>query len=222
MEEIDLRELFEYFKGKILWILAAIILAIGVGNVFTVLTRVPMYNSNTTIVLVSENNGTTYNTTEQQLNKNLVSTYAEIIKSRKVINKVIENLGLDYSYNALKNNISVEAVTNTEIIRIIVSDSDPQVSAEISNEIADVFMEEVQKIYKLNNVSVIDKAEVNKTPYNINFIKDNLIYILVALVLSCGIIFVIYYFDTSIKTSEEIENKLGLVVVGIVPKVEKG
>lgn len=222
MEEIDLRELFEYFKGKILWILAAIILAIGVGNVFTVLTRVPMYNSNTTIVLVSENNGTTYNTTEQQLNKNLVSTYAEIIKSRKVINKVIENLGLDYSYNALKNNISVEAVTNTEIIRIIVSDSDPQVSAEISNEIADVFMEEVQKIYKLNNVSVIDKAEVNKTPYNINLIKDNLIYILVALVLSCGIIFVIYYFDTSIKTSEEIENKLGLVVVGIVPKVEKG
>ena len=222
MEEIDLRELFEYFKGKILWILAAIILAIGVGNVFTVLTRVPMYNSNTTIVLVSENNGTTYNTTEQQLNKNLVSTYAEIIKSRKVLNKVIENLGLDYSYNALKNNISVEAVTNTEIIRIIVSDSDPQVSAEISNEIADVFMEEVQKIYKLNNVSVIDKAEVNKTPYNINFIKDNLIYVLVALVLSCGIIFVIYYFDTSIKTSEEIENKLGLVVVGIVPKVEKG
>ena len=222
MEEIDLRELFEYFKGKIFWIIAAIVLAVGIGNIVTIFTRVPMYNSNTTIVLVSENNGTTYNTTEQQLNKNLVSTYAEIIKSRKVLNKVIENLGLDYSYNALKNNISVEAVTNTEIIRIIVSDSDPQVSAEISNEIADVFMEEVQKIYKLNNVSVIDKAEVNKTPYNINFIKDNLIYILVALVLSCGIIFVIYYFDTSIKTSEEIENKLVLVVVGIVPKVEKG
>ena len=220
MEEIDLRELFEYFKGKILWIIAAIILAIGVGNVFTVLTRVPMYNSNTTIVLVSENS-TTYNTTEQQLNKNLVSTYAEIIKSRKVLNKVIDNLGLDYSYAALKSNISVEAVTNTEIIRVIVSDSNPQVSAEISNEIAEVFMAEVQKIYKLNNVSVIDEAEVNKTPYNINYVKDNLIYILVALVVSCGIIFIIYYFDTSIKTSEEIENKLGLTVVGIVPKVEK-
>lgn len=221
MEEIDLRELFEYFRGKILWIIAAIILAIGVGNVFTVLTRVPMYNSNTTIVLVSENNTSTYNTTEQQLNKNLVSTYAEIIKSRKVLNKVIDNLGLDYSYNKLKNNINVEAVTNTEIIKVIVSDSDPQVAAEISNEIAEVFMSEVQKIYKLNNVSIIDEAEVNKAPYNVNYIKDNLIYIMVALVLSCGIIFIIYYFDTSIKTSEEIENKLGLTVVGIVPKVEK-
>lgn len=221
MEEIDLRELFEYFRGKILWIIAAIILAIGVGNVFTVLTRVPMYNSNTTIVLVSENNSTTYNTTEQQLNKNLVSTYAEIIKSRKVLNKVIDNLGLDYSYNRLKNNINVEAITNTEIIKVIVSDSDPQVAAEISNEIAEVFMSEVQKIYKLNNVSIIDEAEVNKAPYNVNYVKDNLIYIMVALVLSCGVIFIIYYFDTSIKTSEEIENKLGLTVVGIVPKVEK-
>ncbi len=221
MEEIDLRELFEYFRGKILWIIAAIILAIGVGNVFTVLTRVPMYNSNTTIVLVSENNSTTYNTTEQQLNKNLVSTYAEIIKSRKVLNKVIDNLGLDYSYNNLKNNINVEAITNTEIIKVIVSDSDPQVAAEISNEIAEVFMSEVQKIYKLNNVSIIDEAEVNKAPYNVNYVKDNLIYIMVALVLSCGVIFIIYYFDTSIKTSEEIENKLGLTVVGIVPKVEK-
>ena len=220
MEEIDLRELFEYFKGKILWIIAAIILAIGVGNVFTVLTRVPMYNSNTTIVLVSENS-TTYNTTELQLNKNLVSTYAEIIKSRKVLNKVIDNLGLNCSYAKLKSNITVEAVTNTEIIRVIVSDSNPQVAAEISNEIAEVFMSEVQKIYKLNNVSVIDEAEVNKTPYNINYLKDNLIYVLVALVVSCGVIFIIYYFDTSIKTSEEIENKLGLTVVGIVPKVEK-
>ena len=220
MEEIDLMELFEYFKSKILWIIAAVILAIGVGNVVTVLTRVPMYNSNTTIVLVSENS-TTYNTTEQQLNKNLVSTYAEIIKSRKVLNKVIDNLGLNCSYAKLKSNITVEAVTNTEIIRVIVSDSNPQVAAEISNEIAEVFMSEVQKIYKLNNVSVIDEAEVNKTPYNINYLKDNLIYVLVALVVSCGVIFIIYYFDTSIKTSEEIENKLGLTVVGIVPKVEK-
>ena len=220
MEEIDLMELFEYFKSKILWIIAVVILAIGVGNVVTVLTRVPMYNSNTTIVLVSENS-TTYNTTEQQLNKNLVSTYAEIIKSRKVLNKVIDNLGLNCSYAKLKSNITVEAVTNTEIIRVIVSDSNPQVAAEISNEIAEVFMSEVQKIYKLNNVSVIDEAEVNKTPYNINYLKDNLIYVLVALVVSCGVIFIIYYFDTSIKTSEEIENKLGLTVVGIVPKVEK-
>jgi hypothetical protein len=48
-----------------------------------------------------------------------------------------------------------------------------------------------------------------------------LIYILVGFVLASAIIFVIYYFDTTIKSSEIVEDKLGLTVIGIVPKEEK-
>ena len=73
----------------------------------------------------------------------------------------------------------------------------------------------------MNNVSVVDKAVASLKPYNVNYLKDNVIYIAIGLVLSCGIIFIKFYFDTTIKTSEEIENKLGLTVIGIVPKVEK-
>ena len=221
MEEIDLRELFDYFKSKIMWIIITIILLIGIGNVYTILTRVPMYRSNTTIVLVSENKNETYNTNELQLNKNLVGTYSEIIKSRKVLDQVIENLGLDYTVEELSKNIKVESVQNTEIIRVSVGDSDSEVATGIANEIASVFTTEIQKIYKLNNVSVVDKATDSVKPYNVNYIKDNVIYIAIALVLSCGLIFILFYFDTTIKTSEEIENKLGLTVIGIVPLVDK-
>ena len=221
MEEIDLRELFDYFKSKIMWIIITIILLIGIGNVYTILTRVPMYRSNTTIVLVSENKNETYNTNELQLNKNLVGTYSEIIKSRKVLDQVIENLGLDYTVEELSKNIKVESVQNTEIIRVSVGDSDSEVATGIANEIASVFTTEIQKIYKLNNVSVVDKATDSVKPYNVNYLKDNVIYIAIALVLSCGLIFILFYFDTTIKTSEEIENKLGLTVIGIVPLVDK-
>ena len=221
MEEIDLRELFDYFKSKFMWILIAIVLVMIVGNIYTLLARVPMYKSNTTIVLVSENTNETYNQNELQLNKNLVGTYSEIIKSRKVLYQVINNLGLDYSVTNLSKNITVEAVANTEIIRISVGDADPEVATRIANEIANVFTTEIQKIYRLNNVSVVDKAVNSVKPYNVNFIKDNIIYIAIGLILSCGIIFIRFYFDTTIKTSEEIENKLGLTVMGIVPKVER-
>ena len=68
---------------------------------------------------------------------------------------------------------------------------------------------------------MLDKAENVSKPYNVNYIKDNAIYVMIGLVLSCGIIFIFFYFDTTIKTSEEIEKKLGLTVVGIVPKVGK-
>lgn len=221
MEEINLKELFTYFKSKLVWIIVVIVAVIGIGNTYTILTRVPMYKSDTTIVLVNENKSESYNTTELQLNKNLVGTYSEIIRSRKVLEAVIKNLGLSYDYVELKSNVSVASVDNTEIIRVTVSDSNPSTAAKITNEIADVFTTEIQKIYKLNNVSVVDKANNSAKPYNINYFKDNAIYIAIGLVISCGIIFIKFYFDTTIKTSEEIENKLGLTVLGIVPKVEK-
>ena len=221
MEEIDLKELFDYFKSKIIWIAIAVVLVVGIGNIYTILTRTPMYKSDTTILLVSANSGdNSYNTSELQLNKNLVGTYSEIIKSRKVLEQVIENLGLNYSYGALKGNVSVASVQNTEIIKVSVGDANPEMATRIANEIADVFTTEIQKLYKLNNVSIVDKAVDSIKPYNVNYFKDNLIYIALGLVVSCGLIFVNFYFDTTIKTSEDIENKLGLTVVGIVPKVE--
>lgn len=221
MEEIDLKEMFDYFKSKIMWIIISLVIIVGAGNVYTILTRVPMYRSSTTIVLVNDNSKSGYNSTELQLNKNLVSTYAEIIKSRKVLKQVISNLDLKCTSAELSSNITVEAVENTEIIKISVGNDDSERAAQIADEIASVFSSEIKKIYKLNNISVVDKAEKNINPYNINYLKDNVIYIAVALILSCGFIFIMFYFDTTIKTSEEIEKKLGLTVLGIVPKAER-
>lgn len=224
MEEIDLKELFDYLKGKIIWIILAVFFAVIVGNVYTIITRVPMYKTNVSLVLVSEKNGDgneVYNSSEQQLNKNLVGTYSEIAKSKTVLNKVIKNLDLDISYTDLKNRIEVTSVENTEIINIYVSDKNPKMATIIANEIANVFVTEVNNFYKLNNVNILDEATNVKVPYNVNYVKDNIIYVLIGIVVSLGILFIIFYFDTSIKTSEEIEKKLGLTVIGSVPKARK-
>lgn len=220
MEEIDLKELYDYYKSKIVYIIITIVAIIILGNTYMIVRRIPMYKSDTTIVLVSEKQGESYNTTELQLNKNLVGTYSEIIKSRKVLETVIKNLDLDIDYDHLKTRVNVSSVVNTEIIKISVSDADPKEATKITDEIAKIFTTEVQKLYKLNNVSVVDKAVDADKPYNINYLKDNVIYLGIALFLSCGVIFIKFYFDTTIKTSEEIENKLGLTVIGIVPRVE--
>ena len=82
-------------------------------------------------------------------------------------------------------------------------------------------MDEVKDKYKLDNASVLDAAEVAKHAYNKNIIKDNLIYILAGLILGFGITFVIYYFDNTIKNTEVVEDKIGLKVLGVVPKVDK-
>lgn len=221
MEEINLKEVFCHFKSKIIWILVAIAAIIVLGNIFTIITRVPMYMSNTTILLVSEKNSQNYSQSDLQLNKNLVGTYSEIIKSRKVLNKVITSLGLQISTNELSERITVSSIENTEIIKISASDENAMIAAKITDQIAETFANEVKEIYNLENISIVDKAVIATAPYNNNYLKDNLIYLLVGVVLSFGTVFVMYYFDTSIKSSEVVEEKLGLTVIGIVPKEDK-
>ena len=96
-----------------------------------------------------------------------------------------------------------------------------KMAVKIADEVADVFSDEIQDIYNLENVAIIDKAEEADAPYNINYVKDNVIYLMIGVVLSFGVVFVMYYFDTTIKSSETVEEKLGLTVIGIVPKESK-
>ena len=215
MEEINLVEVFSYFKSKIIAMLIVIGVILIAGNVYSIFIKTPMYQSNTTVLLVNDK---TTNSTEVQLNKNLVTTYTEIIKSRRVLNQVIKELNLDCTVSELSNMIRVEAVGDTEIIKITVSNKNKKKAAIIADQIADTFSKEIKDLYHLENVSVVDKAVVNNSAYNVNYLKDNIIFLGIGIVLTFGVVFVMYYFDTTIKSSDVVENKLGLTVIGIVPE----
>ena len=95
MEEIDLKELFDFVKNKIGLL---IIITVGIcllGCVYGLILQKPMYRSYTTVIL----SGTEQTITQSDvtLNKNLVDTYAEIVKSRRVLDQVINELDLDSS-----------------------------------------------------------------------------------------------------------------------------
>lgn len=220
MEEIDLKEIYSYYKTKIVLILVTIVAVLVVGNIYTNFIRVPMYQSNTTIVLVNSKKGD-YNQNDIQLNKNLVGTYSEIIKSRKVLSKVINNLKIKTDVGTLAKNISVNSVENAEIIKIVVNDKDAKRAKKITDEVAKVFVAEIKRLYNLENIEVLDEANVSLSAYNVNHIKDNVLFTLVGLVLASGVVFIMYYFDTTIKSSEIVEEKLGLTVLGVVPNEGK-
>lgn len=220
--EIDVKELLKFFISKIkIIILCTFIFAI-IGIIYVNFIIVPMYHSSTTLILVSNDNSknSTMLQSEVTLNKNLVATYSEIVKSRTVLTKVIDELHLDTDVANLSNQITVTSVENTEIIKIEVSDESAEKAQKIAKTTAEVFKDEVQKIYNLTNVSVVDKAYLAEKPYNINPIKQLTIFTCAGIVTGAFILFLIFYFDTSIKSSEEIEEKLSLPVVGKVVLVE--
>lgn len=221
MEEIDLKELFTFFKSKIGILIIIVSLTCIAGCAYGLFIQKPMYKSYTTIILSgNESTGITQN--ELQINKNLVSTYAEIVKSRRVLDQVIEQLQLELTYEDLSSKISVSSVNNTEIIKITVEDEDAIKAKNIANVTAYHFTNEVRKLYNINNVDVLDQAINANEPYNINIIKQLLIYVLFGLCLGMGILFIIFYFDRSVKSVEQVEQKIKLPILGSIQEFSKG
>lgn len=217
METIDLKELFEYYKSKFGIVILFVALVGILGCLYGLFIQKPMYKSSTSIVLISEakdNSQLTYN--DVSVNQNLVSTYSEIVKSKRILNQVINNLNLDYSYGALSNNIEVSSVTGTQIIKITVTDGNSKTAMRVANEIAKVFSKEIPELYNISNVNVLDTAEVASSAYNVNIAKQSTIFLLVGLVLGLGVVFVMYYFDRSVKNASQIEDKLKLPVLATV------
>ena len=224
MEEIDLKELFEFFKGK-LGTLAIITISVClIGCVYGLFIQKPMYKSYTTVILGSNESSNSAGITQNDitLNKNLVDTYAEIVKSRRVLDQVISELKLDTTYEELHEKITVTALNNTEIIKISVNDRDAIKAKNIANVTANYFASEVIDLYKLNNVNILDKAIEAEEPYNINVVKQLIIYVMIGFVLAAGALFIIFYFDRTIKSVEQIEQKIKLPILGSVQEMTKG
>jgi capsular polysaccharide biosynthesis protein len=222
MEEINLVDLFRYYVKKIYIIILMVILFGLVGYYYINNIKVPMFHGSTTIILVQKSSGSSYETqNELSINEKLVSTYSELIKSRRILNQVISNLKLKMETDELVNLISVSSASETSIIKVTVSNENNKLACDIANNIAEVFKKEVTKIYDLENITIIDKAIVEDEPYNINFIKQMLIFTVSGLVLSCGIIFLMFYFDSSVKNKKDVESRLGLPVLGEIPVAKR-
>lgn len=221
MEEININDLLSYFKSKVVYILMIVAIVTGLGLAYKLIFEKPVYESSTSLILTGFTNNSesdsSINNNDLTINQKLLPTYQEITKSRKVLLEVIDDLHLSYEVEELAGNISVTGVTDTEIIKITVTDKDALTAYQIVSKIADVFSDEVRDIYNVSNVSILDVPEVADAPSNMNALKFVFLCICAGFVLACVAIFVIYYFDTTIKSVDQIESKLDVPVLGSIP-----
>ena len=221
MEELDLKELINIFWSKKLQIILIVLIFIVIGVIYTTSFTTPMYSAATTLLLASSNGnqqgGEAITTTDLTLNSKLVSTYSELVKSKNVLREVIDNLQMDINEDELRNNIKVTSVEDTELIKISVTTKEVSTAPKIANEIAKVFIEKVKGFYNIENVQVVDEAELNNTPSNINHKKDVLVFALIGAVLAVIYVLIANMLDTTVKTAEEVEKEFKLPVLASIP-----
>lgn len=226
-QEIDLIELSKKI-GKHLPMI--IIFSIIVGAASFLLSKfviTPKYDSNTTMIVSNSNQNNDPNNPQTnvelgqiQANKALISTYSEIVKSKGIAERVINNLGLDMDYEEFSSKVSIEPVKDTQIISVKVVDTIPERAMDIANETANIFKSSIGEIMNVDNVQILDGAILPEEASSPNIKKNTAIGIILGFVLGVAVVLFKEIADSSIKSSEEVTEYFDIPVIGIVPDSE--
>ncbi|NRG44690.1 Wzz/FepE/Etk N-terminal domain-containing protein [Bacillus sp. CRN 9] len=222
-ETISLKELFLTLKKRIVLIIAIAIAAVMISGVVSYFILTPIYQSSTQILVNQAKEDQQYSTTEVQTNLQLINTYNVIIKSPAILDIVKQELDLSESTRQLNEKITVQSEQNSQVVNISVQDESPEQAAAIANKTAEVFQKEIANIMKINNVTILAKAEVgeNQSPVKPQPLLNIAIALVVGLMAGVGLSFLLEYLDNTVKNEEDIEKVIGLPLLGKIATIDE-
>ena len=220
--EFDLLELTHILLGRFWIILLVGIVTAGIGFAVSAYVLAPFFESTTKIYFLNKTDNTSVTYTDVQIGTQLTKDYAELINSRYVIEKVIEQLSLEgIEYEELMKKVSVDAPADTRIVSITVEHTNPETAMNIANCIRKVAEEHIQNVMDIEAVNVVETANMPTEKSGPSIVKWTLIGGVAGCFLACAVIVVIFLLDDSIKSSEDVEKYLGLSVLAMIPVISE-
>ena len=213
---------------KVLWkrkfsiILVALVFAIAAFGYRAFLAK-KEYQSTSRIYVVSRQNQENNALTNQDLQAGsyLVKDYREIILSQNVLSQAIEELKLDMTPGELSKKVSVAVPTDTRILSITASDADPKEAARIANGLKDVAAEKIIAVTKVSDVTTLDEAVVPQNPSSPNIKRNVLLGFVVGGVFISALVILSEVLDDRVKKPEDVEEVMGVTLIGVIPSIKK-
>lgn len=222
--DIDLRKIFYMMRTKVIFILLITVVTGVIAGCFTHFFIDPTYSSTVKLYVYSNTNrvdtDTSITPNDITASQELVNTYVYVLQSDTVLNKVIEDLSLTTSVDALGKLVSAKAVEDTLAFQVTVNSKDATLSAKIANSIAKIAPEEIVRVIKAGGVEVIDYAKVATSPSSPNLKKNIFVGAIAGFLISFLAFFIYEMFDTTITNSKDLERDFEIPVLGTIPRLE--
>lgn len=221
--EIDVFAMLKtLWKRKFSIVLVALVFAIAAFGYSAFLAK-KEYQSTSRIYVVSRQNqdNNALTNSDLQAGSYLVKDYREIILSQNVLSQAIEELKLDMTPAELSKKISVSVPTDTRILSITAKDGNPKEAARIANGLRNVAAEKIITVTKVSDVTTLDEAEVPQSPSSPNIRRNVLLGFIAGAGLMVVLMVVVEVLDDRVKRPEDIEELMGLTLLGIVPDIKK-
>lgn len=218
--EINLVELVkELWSKKGIIFLSAAILGLAV-ILFNKVLLTPKYESTTKMYVLAKQDGVNVTNGDLQASTLLTKDYAELIKSRKVSDTVVNNLGIDMDSEELLEKMNVATQPDTRIVTIKVTDKDPYLACQLANEVRNVAAQHIQEVMNIEAVNVAEEANIPEHPVGPRTMRNGAIGVLLGAFAAAAVILITYLMNDTIKTSEDVERYLGLSTLGMIPILE--
>jgi capsular polysaccharide biosynthesis protein len=206
-KEINLKEIFEVLR-RYVWVIALItIITTSAGTFYSISTYTPIYQSTARIIIGADST--------------LITTLKVIIQDTTVLDKVVNKLDLPYSAEALSEKISVGSIESSQVVTITVIDTNSEQAAVLANTIAETYKEEIPTIMGFKNVKLLSDAKVDPNPINQDQKRTIIISFIGGIVVGIGFAFLLDSLNNSVRKEDEVEDLLGIPVLGSVSKMKK-
>ncbi|WP_187118858.1 YveK family protein [Bacillus marasmi] len=205
-KEINIKKLL-YVIRKRIWIVILLSILFSIfGGVYSVFFTKPLYESSSRLIVNAE--------------PELMNTLMVMIEEPSFLEYVIVDLGLEKTPEQLSEQVYAESIEGSSIVKISVMDANPLMAKKIADATAKVFQKEVPKLLEFKDISIFSKAKLGSKPINDDHETRMMLGFIVGLITSVGLIFLMNFFDDTIKSEKEAELLLDLPVFGYISKVD--
>ena len=220
MEEqvISISEIIDAVKKRWKIIALTTVLATLVSGIFSFFVISPTYEASTKIFIGKEGaESEGYNSSDVSMYQNLIKTYSELIKTKDLVNKAIDNSQYDLSVNNVLNGITVNTLTGTQILQISYQSKTPSIAKNILESITNEFITKAEELVPNGNVKILESVELPKNPVAPNKTMNIAIAFILGMMVGFGIVFLLEYLDNTYKNKEQLEKDLDIPVLGVIP-----
>ena len=220
---MELKQLLTMLRKNFLFIIFVPILLSVITAVISTFFMTPVYETSSTLYIINQKSFSEDPLTYEEIlrNQQLVKDYMELIKSKIIIRTALEELKIqDITPNELSNRVTVSSKNDTRILELKVEDRYPVRCMELSNKICEVFIKKAIDLAKINNISIVDVAEVPTSPVKPKPFLYTVLTFLISILIILAIFYLLELINETIKTSEDIETYLELSVLGTIPSFD--
>lgn len=215
------------YKNIVLIVLSFLLIS-SIYNIFFINKE---YEANVKIFIGKQkfkNITETYNNEEINLYQRLITTYSEVIKSKKLINESIKGSKMNYlqdkykniNYDLLMENLTVNPIANTQIIEIKYKSLNPQQSYDLLYSITENLISYSKELYPNVNITILEQVHVNLKPLMNKKLTIIGLGLMLGLIVGIGGIIGVMYLNNTYKNQKSLEEEIGLTVIGVIPKID--